>query len=76
MRGAEDVAAVPAVVAALKEREGFLARGRVANEGVRIGFPMGTGGETFDGAERDVVIGGNRSFEGRGFSGGAPARLP
>ena len=37
---AEDVATVAAVVAALEDREGFLADRRITNEGVGVGFPV------------------------------------
>ncbi len=38
--GAEDVAAVSAVVATVKEGEMFGADGRVADGGVEVGFPV------------------------------------
>lgn len=52
VRVAEDVPAVAAVVAALEEREGLLADGRVADGGVGVGFPVLARGQAGYVAER------------------------
>ena len=52
---AKHVPAMPAMVATLEEVEGFLAGGRIADEGVGVGFPVVTRGHAFDGGEVFVV---------------------
>lgn len=47
---AKDVPAVSAVMTALEQVEGFVTRGRVADDGVGIGLPVVARGETFDGS--------------------------
>lgn len=46
---AKDMPAVPAVMTALEQIEGFVTGGRVADDGVGIGLPMVARGETFHG---------------------------
>lgn len=45
---AEDMSTVSAMVTPLEQVEGLVACGRVANDGVGIGLPMVSRGETFD----------------------------
>ena len=49
---AEDVATVSAMVATLEEVEGSLADGRVADDGIGVGFPVGARREACDFSHR------------------------
>lgn len=51
MRGAEDMSTVATMMAALEEGEGLLTCCSIAQDRVRVGFPMGTSGEAFNGAQ-------------------------